>query len=71
LKARPVCKFLLLIFYHKFVQLTCRAFSDAAASEAADWAIARSLSALKSAEAKGELEKQDSDEGSADSGKSV
>lgn len=46
-------------------------FSDAAASEAADWAIARSLSALKSAEAKGELEKQDSDEGSADSGKSV
>lgn len=45
--------------------------TDAAASEAADWAIARSLSALKSAEAKGELEKQDSDEGSADSGKSV
>jgi len=45
---------------------------DAGASDAADWAIARSLSALKSAEAKGDLEKSSSDnDGSENSGGSV
>lgn len=52
--------------------LTQATVSDAAASDAADWAIARSLSALKTAESKGELEKQESEgDGSDDSGRSV
>lgn len=41
--------------------------TDAGASDAADWAIARSLSALKSAEEKGDLKKQASKKGAGSS----
>lgn len=43
--------------------LDCRfvRLEDAGASDAADWAIARSLSALRSAEQRGELSQPDKD----------